>query len=343
LRLRAILLPALTASLVLFVVAVAASLVRVLPFLLDPRVPLRAAWPFARGLLGLAGEASLLVGWPIGWAIATARRVDRGEARLFALLGESPWRTALRLLPEAAALSLALGAVSLAGGKDAEAPGGVVDALLAQARASCAHATKPAAYAVPLANATWLCRPRESGGPVDVRLALDASAFFGASSAPVTATSAEVAGDLRAIDLTDARFSVFSADASTDSGAGATPLFRLHAGHVHLQGLPPWARASSLAAWARALMIVASAFFASTIAVAKLLATRASPGPWLALASGAAGPLAALGVLRLLETRGTAPLAFVLVPIAAALAAWAFATVADRFARLPSRNPAATT
>jgi len=35
----------------------------------------------ARSLVAVAVEAALLTGWPVGWALATARLVERGEAR----------------------------------------------------------------------------------------------------------------------------------------------------------------------------------------------------------------------------------------------------------------------
>src|SRR5580692_2421257 len=92
--------------------------VRLLPWLLDPGVTFRLALPFARGLLALALEAALVVGWPIGWALATAEFVARGEARALATLGDSPAAATLRLLPQAAAFACVLGLVSFLGGRE---------------------------------------------------------------------------------------------------------------------------------------------------------------------------------------------------------------------------------
>src|SRR5437660_175150 len=74
----------------LAVAALFAGAVRILPWVLDPSVPMRVALPFARGVAELAIEAAILVGWPIGWALAAHRFAERGEARAMMLLGESP-------------------------------------------------------------------------------------------------------------------------------------------------------------------------------------------------------------------------------------------------------------
>src|SRR5690242_9650968 len=89
---------AIVSTLVLALLALAAGGVRVLPWLLDPELPASIAWPFARSVATLALEASILVGWPVGWALAAFAIVERGEARVFATLGESPARSTTRLL-----------------------------------------------------------------------------------------------------------------------------------------------------------------------------------------------------------------------------------------------------
>jgi hypothetical protein len=47
--------------------ALLAGAVRILPWLLDPSVPMRVALPFIRGVVELAFEAAVIVGWPLGW------------------------------------------------------------------------------------------------------------------------------------------------------------------------------------------------------------------------------------------------------------------------------------
>ncbi|HEY5241342.1 MAG TPA: hypothetical protein VIJ22_07750, partial [Polyangiaceae bacterium] len=66
---------ALVASGAIALVGVVAGAVRLMPWLLDPAVPWRVAAPFARGLAAVAFEAALLVGWPVGWALAACRFV----------------------------------------------------------------------------------------------------------------------------------------------------------------------------------------------------------------------------------------------------------------------------
>jgi len=80
--------------------------------------------PFARSLLAVAVEAAVLTGWPVGWALAAARLVERGEAGVLASLGEAPWQTVTRLLPQAALFVAILGFTSVALGRDAAAPVG---------------------------------------------------------------------------------------------------------------------------------------------------------------------------------------------------------------------------
>jgi hypothetical protein len=329
-----VLAPALTASGVLLAVALLAAAVRVLPWILDPRVPLRAVLPFARSLLGVAAEAALLVGWPVGWALALARRVDSGEARVFALLGEAPWRTVMRLAPEAAGLAALLFLVSLSGGRDAEAPGHVVDALLAEGRTSCAQvtgATGPATFSVPLADATWLCDP-----PRPPRLVAFTPGALG--GIPFTAISAHLSGDLRALDLEDVHVGF---------GDPAKTRFAVHAAHVHLGGLPSWARASSLPAFLRGLLVACAALAAGFVSAERLLRARAFPGLPMVLALGASGPLAALATMRALEAHAAPAGWFFLVPLAAGAAVLAvsgiFPRISSRVARLRSQRLTATT
>ncbi len=207
---------------ILTVLALGGALVRVLPWLLDPRVPWRMALPFGRAVASVALEAAVLVGWPVGWALAAFVLVERGEARVLAMLGERPLRTTARLVPMALVFSALLAGASLAGGRDASEPGRVLADLLRAGRASCgaasgvsssdeargANATGPAnptnaiatgvprAVDVPLLGAAWLCR---SAG--DARLVGHPPR---GEAALYSARAVDVSPDARRVELDDA-------------------------------------------------------------------------------------------------------------------------------------------
>jgi hypothetical protein len=270
-----------------------AAAVRVLPWMLDPRVPWTVLAPFARSIALVGAEAALLLGGPIGWALAAAHSVETKEARVFALLGEPPWRTSLRSMPELVVLSALLAIVSLAGGRDANAPGGVVTELVARGRDTCREVTSPSTQVVPFLSAEWLCAPGQ-----EPRLVANAPI----GNALVTARDAVVAGDFRRIDLLDARFEVGPAN--------------VHVGALTLRGLPPWARASALSPSFRALLMALSllvASLASSLAISRIrLQNRFG-----AVAIGASGPLATLGMLRWIERRDAPAIVTCALPFAA--------------------------
>lgn len=299
---------ALRASGLVFAAALVGALVRLLPWVLDPKIEPAVIAPFAKSLLVLALEAALMTGWPVGWALAVHRLVERGEGRVLAALGERPRETLARLLPQGAVLAAALIASSLVLGRDAAAPGRVVNAVLEQGRAACAPGTT---QTVPLVSATWLC-PREADAAASPRLV--GRAPFG--GAVFTAEAATVSGDLRRIDLLDARVLL---------PAEPSPL-RVRVARLSLRGLSPWARASAVPPALRAAVVTASsALSACAAAVVLLGARRRRAGSVAAAALGAAGPLAALATLRALELRlpdapGAWLASFVLVPASALLA-----------------------
>lgn len=287
------------ASGALAIAALAAGTVRLLPWLFDPAVPWRVAAPFARGLASIALEAAILVGWPVGWALASVRLVESGEARALQALGQRPARTVVALAPQAALFAVVLAAVALAWGRDANEPGRVATELIAQSRVSCAKAKVPITYAIPFTELTWVCAP--STAP---RLVGNAPA--GLTGTLFTATDARIAGDFRAIDLDDVRLSL-----------PTSPPTALRVDEVTLRGLAPWSRASTLPPAMRALLSATSGMAAAAlVAIAALLGIVR--GRIAALVVGAAGPLAALGVLRVLERIDVRPLFYVAMPIAAA-------------------------
>src|SRR5439155_25861803 len=105
--------------------------------------------PFARSVATLAIEAAILVGWPVGWALAAFAMVERGEARVLATLGESPARSTSRLAPQALLLGALLAVASALGARDATEPGRVVTELLDRGRAACDAVTEPTTLTVP--------------------------------------------------------------------------------------------------------------------------------------------------------------------------------------------------
>lgn len=306
------------ASLLVLLAALVGAAVRLLPWALDPSIPWATLAPFARSLLAIAIEAAILTGWPVGWAIAAARLVERGEARVLASIGERPAQTVLRLAPQAVLFVVVLAITSAALGRDAAAPGRIVGALLAEGRAACgdvqagAGGEVPRTHAVPFVAATWLCAP---GGARLVGRAPIGGVVF-------TATGAHVSDDLRRIDLEDARLALPASAKGEDSFA-----FRIHVGTLTMRGLAPWAQASSVPPWLRAIVVTFSGLAAASAAVFALLELRRRRvGTVAAVAIGASGPLAALGALRGLELRipevasGAWLFAFALVPVAAVAA-----------------------
>jgi hypothetical protein len=308
---------ALLASSAIALVGALAGAVRLLPWLLEPHVPWRVAAPFARGLLSVALEAALTVGWPVGWALACFRVVENGEALVLQTLGEPPAATTARLAPQGAALALVLSTASLVCGSDASAPGRVATELVEGARASCAQARTPATYVVPFTDLTWLCAPGHEPRLVGkLRGGLQGTA---GRDVVMTARAARIAGDFREIDLDDARVAV-----------PGDPPFAVHVSTLSMHGMAPWAHASTLPASLRALLLALSAWSGASVAAYGVLrgVARARIG---AMVLGAAGPLAGLGLLRVLERANAPSAAFASVPLAASMAAALAAVVLSRW------------
>ncbi|MGH7269537.1 MAG: hypothetical protein ACREJ3_03825, partial [Polyangiaceae bacterium] len=302
---------ALVATAVVAFAGLLAGAVRVLPWLLDPSVPWIVAEPFTRGLVAVALEASLLVGWPVGWALGSQRSVEIGEARVLQALGQSPRETVIRLLPQAGFFALALAAVAMVYGEDASAPGRVATELIEHARTSCAAVKAPATYPVPFTSMTWLCAPGR-----EPRLAGAGPGTL--SAVELTAEDARIAGDFRSLDLSDARLLL----------PGSSSLIAVHIGAISVRGMAPWARASTLPAPVRAVILaltgVTVSFFAAFVVLRRTAQSRLA-----ALVLGAAGPIAALGTLQLLERLGVRPEVFAVIPLAGCTAVGLMSKVLD--------------
>jgi hypothetical protein len=199
-------------------------------------------------------------------------------------------------------LAAALGGVALVYGSDANAPGLVATELVSRARGACERAAFPKTYAIPFTEMTWLCAP-------DVEPRLVGTPPGALASAIITARNARIAGDFRALELDDARLLL----------PGQSPV-TVHVNELVMHGMAPWARASTLPAPLRAVLLALTAWLASWTAAYAVL-RRAARTRLGALSLGAAGPLAALAVLRLLERANATSAAFMLVPVACLLTA----------------------
>jgi hypothetical protein len=296
---------AIAASLTIALFGTVGGAVRLLPWLLDATVPWAAAIPFARGLVSSAFEASLLVGWPVGWALACRGAAERGETVVLQSLGESPGATVSRFGRSAAVLAVLLSACSLLCGADATAPGRVATELIADAGLACERrsaAAEPARiYAIPFTDMAWLCAPGRApliAGPVPGAVA---------SGAFVVARRARIGGDFRALELDDAHLIL-----------GRRPSITVQVANFSIRGMTPWSHASNLPPALRAAGLALTAWisgsFAAYAALRGLIRSRSG-----AIALGALGPLLALWVLRTLERSDARGGVYAAVPLAACL------------------------
>ncbi|MCL2448373.1 MAG: hypothetical protein FWD17_05450 [Polyangiaceae bacterium] len=316
----------LVATLAIAFAGVVAGAVRVLPWLLDPTVPWRVAAPFARGLLAVAVETAVLVGWPVGWSLACFRWVESGEARVLQTLGERPLSTARRLVPQGAAFAAVLAAIALVYGRDASAPGRVANELVAEGRAACASARSAVTYAIPFTDLTWLCAP-----PATHREPRLVGAPPGAfSTVLLSARGARIGGDFRSLELEDAHM-LFSGPQALE----------LHVGALTMRGMAPWALASTVPAPIRALVLAVTAL-GSALAAAHASLRGAARSRASAFVLGAMGPAVALALVRLFERAGAFHGAYALVPLAAVGCTLAGAAASSRLRRLQGGNLAAS-
>lgn len=287
-------LAAAVAALLVTVVAGAAGLARVLPILLDPEVPRRAARPFLLGLLALSLEVGILVGWALGFAEVAVRSRERGEARARMALGESPGRRILRLWPVLVLLSC-LGAIaSLAWGRDARAPGRVARALLEEGRIACESKTERSVVDVPLVRASWLCRPERAPLLVGEGAGVD-----------FVARELVIADDLGSLEGREVQILV----------RAASPV-RLYVAEVRLGGLVPFSAPSSVPPIARALALVSAALLAAVLSTHSALRDGRRVVAWIV---ALAGPAATLTALRLCERAAIGDLRLVAIPAASAV------------------------
>jgi hypothetical protein len=305
-------------------VSLLAGAIRVLPLLLAPGVSLRLAPVLARGVLGVSLETALFVAPPIAWALATARLVERGEARALFASGVGPARIVASTWPAALAVALASALAAASWGREASAPGRLVRDLLGEARAACSAAAAPAAVDVPLVGLAWVCLPGEA--PRLVGAAPFVASHGGAEPAVFSATALEISDDLRGLEARGLTLALPSG--GSDPGAGP----RIHVGEATIHGVTPIGRASNLGVVGRALLLGASAVTMAAFAAASTL-RGAIQSRVRALALGVAGPAAALLTFSSLERAPTAPLLYAAAPLAGILAIAALAGVLARSRR----------
>jgi len=266
---------------VVLLLAVAAALVRLLPWLLSPDVPLPVALPFAKALLAVAFEAAFFVGVPAGCALGAALFVERGEARALHCQGASPLRLASQCVPFMVLVGVLAFATSSLWQANTENPGRFARALVERARDGCTGGV-PRSISVPIVGVTWLCfakAPPRLTGPVPKS---NGRAWFSA----------------RAIDVSD-DFTAFRAE---DVFVGSPPTaskfrFGLHARVAKVSGLPAWGQSAPLTPLLRSSVVGLTVLL---LGLSSLLVVLRLGISQLALAAGFAG-VAGVASLRALH------------------------------------------
>jgi hypothetical protein len=261
-------------------VALLAGLVRVLPWIVAPTIPLRVVLPFTRALFAASLETTLLCAPPLGWALASAWLVERGEARALFAIGQSPTKIVRSSVPVALAFTALAGVAALAWGTEAAAPGRLARSLVDQAKRSCEEKATPRAADVPFVGVTWLCFPPRARPRLTGVLPGEAGAF--------TAADVTVSDDLRSLQFLDMELLFGSGN------------IRVRAGEARIHGLSPWGRASNLPPALRALLLSFTGTLLAMIASWTVLAGSMSRR-LASLLVGGAGPVAAVLVLSHLE------------------------------------------
>jgi hypothetical protein len=109
----------------------------------------------------------------------------------------------------------------------------------------------------------------------------------------------------------------------------------MHAAWLSMHGMAPWARASTLPAALRAPIVALTAWATALLAAYGILRRVARTRVGVIFV-GACGPLAALGLLRLLERADAPATLFAVLPVAACGCTWGFSALLSRL-RLTGR------
>lgn len=293
-----------------------ASLVRLLPWLLDPRVPWAAVGVFARGLASVGLEAACLLSLPIGHALAAAAFSDRGETLACLLIGASPSSLLARLWPLWLSVALLGGGASLAWGREHASPGRALSALIEAARAGCDAQSRPVSD-VPGTGASWICFHGES--PRLVALS---------GGAVVQAESASLSDDLARIEVRALRVAL-----------RGSPSLRIEAHHASIRGAAPFARASQVPPWTRALAGMTASILGAYGCALVLLSARDTCRV-VALILGVGAGLVPLWLLGLLDRHDAGLLLHLTLPGAAMLPTAAYVTLSAIARRTRRSTPA---
>lgn len=296
----------LLAMALVLVAALAAGLVRLLPWIMAPQVPARVALPFAKALAAVAVETAFLVGVPTGFAAGASLLVERGEARALLSLGASPLRLVLGTLAPLFAISLTGYLACVAWGADSTNPGVFAEQLIEQGRQSCTGDSRPHSVLVPMVGVSWLCFPG--------RTPRVTGALPGASHGSVWYTAAELhpSADLRSFRLADLRLST--------RRRGSFPGLVLHVKRAEVSGLSPWGHPDTLPVPLRALLVGVTgallALLVQWLALRRGIASRLE-----ATLLGGAAAVTALSALHTIDRSRASGPAYALVPVAGAVAA----------------------
>jgi hypothetical protein len=298
-------------------IAAAAGLVRLLPWLVAPDLPVQLAGPFATALAAAAVETAFLVGIPLGFALGAASFVERGEARALLTLGASPARIAAACWRTLASFGLLAVAVGAAWGPEADRPGDFARRLILHGRASCESATRARSVLVPVLGVNWLCfpnRPPRVAGHLPAR---SMQAWF-------TAADLRPNEDLQRFDIDDLRVIARS---------GTISDLKLSVHSATITGLRPWGRTASLSVIERALFIAGTAAAIAWLLTRLMLRFNVISRLHAAGAGGTAA-LAMLAVLHALDRTGAGLLFYWLVPVAGATAGYASLLLARSLRRI---------
>jgi hypothetical protein len=277
------------------VLSLAAISVRAMPWMLDPRVGWASIGVFARGLVVVAAETSLLLGWPMAATLVAAAASDRGESAACLLSGVSPRALAARFVPAGLVLALPVLLLTLVLGDIR--PGGALMSMIDAARSSC-DPPRRATAVVPMTEAAWLCR---EGAPPVLTLA---------SRALIRTTSVQIDDDARTLLAQDVEIDTLG-----------PPAVHVSVRDVRFRGLPPVARSRAIPAIWRTLLVSLAACMGAWSSAATILA-RLDPRRWVAVTLGAATSAATLAVLGTLEKHAAFAGAYTLLPIAAMAPSW---------------------
>jgi hypothetical protein len=257
-------------------VALAASSVRLLPWLASDVVPLRVSLVFAEALALAAVEVALVVAPAVGVALELARCTSEGTTTALFCAGAGPVRQVASIAMAASFAGVMCLAASATWGWHSARPGVLSNDLIEAGRPACPDGGLSQS---PLLGVSWLClgaRPQLVG-------------TWGAGA--WTAARLRLSDDLVSASLDDV------------TAWSREPAVHAHFGRATISGLVPWTVASTLSGPARGLAFALAAI-ASAVAAGWSLLRRPTHSLAVSLLAGAAGPVAFLIAAPSLFERG---------------------------------------